>query len=42
MTIKVILTISAVVIRVGLANSPLKNYQLFNIIMDFFAAGGVG
>ena len=40
MTKKVIITLSATIFGIGLARSPLKNYPLFNMIMEFLGSGG--
>lgn len=35
-----LLTIGSAILGIGLAYTPLKNYQLFNIIMEFLGSGG--
>lgn len=39
---KIIITVFAAALGIGLANTPLKKYQLFNILMDFIGSGGIG
>lgn len=38
---KFVYTIAATIIAAGLASTPLKNYQLFNVIMEFLGSGGL-
>ena len=41
MTKKVLITLSATILGIGLARSSLKNSPLFNMIMEFLGSGGV-
>ncbi len=38
---KFVFTIAATILGIGLAKSPLKKYQLFNILMEFLGSGGL-
>ena len=41
MSKKILFIFSATVIGMGLGCTSLKNYRLFNIIMEFFGSGGL-
>ena len=41
MSKKTLVTLSAIILGIGLAYIPLKNYRLFNMIMEFFGSGGL-
>ena len=40
MITKILFTLSATLLGVGLARSPLSKYRLFHIIMEFLGSGG--
>jgi hypothetical protein len=38
---KTLVTLAAALLGIGLACTPLKNYQIFNMIMEFLGSGGL-
>lgn len=41
MSKKNLFTVLATILGIGLACTPLKNYWLFNMIMEFLGSGGI-
>ena len=41
MSKKFLFTLSATILGIGLACTPLKNYRIFNMIMEFLDSGGL-
>jgi hypothetical protein len=41
MLFKIFLTLSSAVLGISLANSSLRKYQIFNILMEFLGSGGL-
>ena len=38
---KILITLSATILGIGLGCTPLKNYKVFNMIMEFLGSGGL-
>lgn len=38
---KTLITLSATILGIDLACTPLKNYRIFNMIMEFLGSGGL-
>lgn len=41
MSKKILITLSATILGIGLGCTPFKNYKIFNMIMEFLGSGGL-
>ena len=41
MSKKFLVTLSATILGIGLGFTPLKNYKIFNMIMEYLGSGGI-